>query len=106
MSCAVVPPVARSARISPITGANLKPWPEQGEATMMFTAPGSRLEGVAVHPYFTIPLVGTVVSAESVAYALTQWMRYASMVAVGFPIAFCVAPADFGVVRRVDRSFD
>ena len=58
---------------------------------------GSRLEGVAVHPYFTIPVVGTVVSAESLAYALTQWMRYASMVAVGFPIAFCIAPADFGV---------
>jgi energy-coupling factor transport system permease protein len=58
---------------------------------------GSRLEGVQVHPYFTIPVIGTVVSAESVAYALTQWMRYASMVAVGFPIAFCVAPADFGV---------
>jgi energy-coupling factor transport system permease protein len=58
---------------------------------------GSRLEGVAVHPYFTIPLIGTVVSAETVAYALTQWLRYASMVAVGFPIAFCVAPADFGV---------
>ena len=58
---------------------------------------GSRLEGVEVHPYFKIPLVGTVVSAESVAYALTQWLRYASMVAVGFPIAFCIAPADFGV---------
>jgi energy-coupling factor transport system permease protein len=58
---------------------------------------GSRLEGVDVHPYFTIPVIGTVVSAESLAYAATQWMRYASMVAVGFPIAFCVAPSDFGV---------
>jgi energy-coupling factor transport system permease protein len=58
---------------------------------------GSRLEGVDVHPYFTLPLVGTVVSAESVIYAATQWMRYASMVAVGFPIAFAVAPSDFGV---------
>ena len=42
MSCRVAPSVARSARISPITGANLKPWPEQGEATMTFGAPGSR----------------------------------------------------------------
>jgi len=58
---------------------------------------GSRLEGVEVHPYFAVPLLGTVVSAESVAYAATQWMRYASMVAVGFPIAFCMAPSDFGV---------
>ena len=35
-------PVARSARTSPITGANLKPWPEQGEAMTMFGAPGMR----------------------------------------------------------------
>jgi hypothetical protein len=28
----VEPLKARSARISPITGANLKPWPEQAEA--------------------------------------------------------------------------
>jgi energy-coupling factor transport system permease protein len=58
---------------------------------------GSRLEGVDVHPYFTIPVIGTVVSAESLAYAATQWLRYAAMVAVGFPIAFCIAPSDFGV---------
>jgi energy-coupling factor transport system permease protein len=58
---------------------------------------GDRLEGVAVHPFFTIPLIGTVVSAESVSYAITQWMRYVGMVAVGFPVAFCVAPSDFGV---------
>jgi len=42
MSWDVVPMVARSARISPITGANLKPWPEQGEATMILEAPGRR----------------------------------------------------------------
>ena len=58
---------------------------------------GNRLEGVAVHPFFTIPLFGTVVSAESLSYAATQWMRYVGMVAVGFPVAFCVAPSDFGV---------
>jgi energy-coupling factor transport system permease protein len=58
---------------------------------------GSRLEGVTVHPYFTLPLIGTVVSAESIAYAVTQWMRYVAMVATGFPVAFCVAPSDFGV---------
>ena len=58
---------------------------------------GDRLEGVEVHPYFTIPLFGTVVSAESLAYAGTQWMRYVGMVAIGFPVAFCVAPSDLGV---------
>jgi energy-coupling factor transport system permease protein len=57
---------------------------------------GDRLAGVEVHGFFTIPVVGTVVSAESLAYAATQWMRYIAMVAVGFPVAFCVAPSDFG----------
>ena len=57
---------------------------------------GNRLEGVAIHPFFAIPIIGTVVSAESIAYASSQWMRYVAMVAVGFPVAFCVAPADFG----------
>ncbi len=58
---------------------------------------GDRLAGVEVHPFFSVPLIGTVVSAESLTYAATQWMRYVAMVAVGFPVAFCVAPADFGV---------
>lgn len=57
---------------------------------------GNRLEGVEVHPFFTLPLIGTVVSAESLSYAVSQWLRYFSMVMVGFPVAFCVAPADFG----------
>jgi energy-coupling factor transport system permease protein len=58
---------------------------------------GNRLEGMTIHPYFQLPLIGTVVSAESVTYAFSQWLRYVAMVAVGFPIAFCIAPADFGV---------
>jgi energy-coupling factor transport system permease protein len=58
---------------------------------------GRRVENIDVHPYFTIPLLGTIVSAESITYAVTQWLRYVSMVAVGFPMAFCVAPSDFGV---------
>ena len=58
---------------------------------------GDRLANIVVHPFFTIPLIGTVVSAESLSYAASQWMRYVAMVAVGFPVAFCVAPSDFGV---------
>ena len=42
ISCTVAPVVARSARMSPMAGANLKPWPEQGEATTICGAPGSR----------------------------------------------------------------
>jgi energy-coupling factor transport system permease protein len=58
---------------------------------------GDRLEGVEVHEYFRLPLIGTPISAESLSYAATQWIRYVGMVAVGFPLAFCVAPSDIGV---------
>lgn len=58
---------------------------------------GNRFEGMEIHPYFSVPVIGTVISAETVAYATSQWMRYVAMVAVGFPLAFCMAPSDFGV---------
>lgn len=58
---------------------------------------GNRLEGVEIHEFLRLPLIGTPISAESLSYAATQWMRYVGMVAVGFPVAFCVAPSDFGV---------
>jgi energy-coupling factor transport system permease protein len=57
---------------------------------------GDRLYGVEVHPYFSVPLLGSVISAETIAYAASQWLRYVAMVAIGFPVAFCIAPADFG----------
>jgi energy-coupling factor transport system permease protein len=57
---------------------------------------GDRLYGVEVHPYFSVPILGSVISAETIAYAASQWMRYVAMVAVGFPVAFCIPPADFG----------
>jgi len=57
---------------------------------------GDRLAGMLEHEYFRVPLFGTPISAESLSYAATQWMRYVSMVAVGFPVAFCIAPSDFG----------
>jgi energy-coupling factor transport system permease protein len=49
-----------------------------------------------LHVYFHLPLFNTPVSAESVSYALTQMMRFLSMAAMGFPIAFAVAPGDIG----------
>src|SRR5215210_1464033 len=49
-----------------------------------------------LHVYFYLPLFGTPVSAESVSYAVTQLMRFLSMVAMGFPIAFAAAPGDIG----------
>src|SRR5262245_16638412 len=59
---------------------------------------GNRVAGLPViHEYFRIPGLGTPVSAESLTYAFSQWLRYFSMVAVGFPLAFCMRPSDFGV---------
>jgi energy-coupling factor transport system permease protein len=58
---------------------------------------GERVPGTyEIHTYFTIPILGTPVSAESLTYAATQWLRYASMVTIGFPLAFCMAPTDLG----------
>jgi energy-coupling factor transport system permease protein len=58
---------------------------------------GDRVRGMAsIHTYFFIPILGTAVSAESITYAITQWLRYFAMITVGFPMAFCVAPSDLG----------
>jgi energy-coupling factor transport system permease protein len=60
---------------------------------------GDRVRGIGItviHTYFTIPVIGTHVSAESMTYAVSQWIRYLAMVTVGFPIAFCIAPTDLG----------
>lgn len=53
--------------------------------------------GDQLHVYFRLPLFGTPVSAESVSYAITQLLRFLSMAAIGFPVAFAVAPGDVGV---------
>jgi energy-coupling factor transport system permease protein len=49
------------------------------------------------HVLFYMPLLGTPISAESLSLAATQLMRYLAMATIGFPLAFAVAPADFGV---------
>ncbi|MGH2407493.1 MAG: energy-coupling factor transporter transmembrane component T family protein [Candidatus Limnocylindrales bacterium] len=60
---------------------------------------GGGLRGISaatVHTYFALPLFGTPVSAESVSYAITQLLRFLSMAALGFPLAFAIAPSDIG----------
>lgn len=60
---------------------------------------GDRVRGMGIteiHTYFKIPVLGTPVSAESLTYAVSQWIRYLAMVTVGFPLAFCIAPTDLG----------
>lgn len=60
---------------------------------------GGELRGYSegdLHVYFRLPLLGTPISAESVSYAVAQYLRFLSMAAVGFPIAFAIAPGDIG----------
>ena len=53
-----------------------------------------------LHVYFHIPLVGTPISAESVALGFTLLLRYLAMATIGFPVAFAIAPNDFGIAFR------
>jgi energy-coupling factor transport system permease protein len=46
---------------------------------------------------FYMPILGTPISAQSISLALTQLTRYLTMATIGFPIAFAIAPSDFGV---------
>jgi energy-coupling factor transport system permease protein len=49
-----------------------------------------------LHVLFTLPFLGTPISAEAVSFGATQMVRYLSFTAVGFPIAYAVAPGDLG----------
>ena len=60
---------------------------------------GGELRGFVeenLHIYFRLPLLNTPVSAEMVSYAGAQLLRFGSMAATGFPIAFAIAPGDIG----------
>ena len=50
-----------------------------------------------LHVLATVPVLGTPISIESIVYAFTQFIRFIAIAAVGFPLAFAMAPADFGV---------
>jgi energy-coupling factor transport system permease protein len=60
---------------------------------------GGELRGYSadeLHVFFHVPLLGTPISAESVTYAIAQYVRFLSMAAVGLPIAYAIAPGDIG----------
>jgi energy-coupling factor transport system permease protein len=60
---------------------------------------GGELRGYTdeqLHVFLRLPLLGTPISAESVTYAVAQYARFLPMAAMGFPIAFAIAPADIG----------
>jgi energy-coupling factor transport system permease protein len=52
------------------------------------------------HVIFRLPLLGTPMSAESISEGLTLLVRYLAMATIGFPVAFAVAPSDFGIAFR------
>ena len=52
------------------------------------------------HVIFTLPIIGTPMSAESISLAVTLFFRYLAMATIGFPVAFAIAPSDFGVAFR------
>jgi energy-coupling factor transport system permease protein len=49
-----------------------------------------------LHIYFRLPVINTPISAEMATYAAVQALRFGSMAAMGFPIAFAMAPGDIG----------
>ena len=60
---------------------------------------GGELRGFheqSLHIYFRLPFLNTPISAESTSYAVAQLIRFLSMAAFGFPIAFAIAPGDIG----------
>jgi energy-coupling factor transport system permease protein len=52
------------------------------------------------HVLFTLPIIGTPMSAESISLAVTLFLRYLAMATIGFPVAFAIAPSDFGIAFR------
>jgi energy-coupling factor transport system permease protein len=52
------------------------------------------------HVFFHLPVLGTPISAESITLMVTLLMRYLAMATIGFPVAFAIAPNDFGVAFR------
>jgi energy-coupling factor transport system permease protein len=54
------------------------------------------LRSEELHVFFYLPILGTPISAEAISYGATQMVRYLSFTAIGFPIAYAVAPGDLG----------
>ncbi len=60
------------------------------------------------HTLFTLPVLGTQISAEALSYGATQLVRFMTISAAGFPIAFAIAPAEFGTALaglRIPEKF-
>jgi energy-coupling factor transport system permease protein len=54
-------------------------------------------DGWEQHVYFLLPLLGSPISAENVTFAITQFLRFMGMIAIGMPLAFAIDPEVLGV---------
>jgi energy-coupling factor transport system permease protein len=54
-------------------------------------------EGWVEHVYGYLPVLGSPISAENLVFAVTQFLRFMAMVAIGMPLAFAIDPGAFGV---------
>jgi energy-coupling factor transport system permease protein len=52
------------------------------------------------HVLFRLPIIGAEISAEGISLMVSQILRFACIAAVGFPLAFAIAPGDLGVALR------
>jgi energy-coupling factor transport system permease protein len=50
-----------------------------------------------MHVLFYLPLIGTPISAETLSYGATQFVRFFTFATLGFTMAYAIAPADLGV---------
>ena len=55
--------------------------------------------GTETHVLFTLPL-GIEVTAEGISLVVTQVLRFLAIAAVGFPVAYAIAPGDLGPALR------
>jgi len=53
-----------------------------------------------LHVLFTLPVLGSPITAEAISLSVSQTLRFLAIVAVSLPIAYAVAPGDFAVALR------
>lgn len=55
------------------------------------------LDRSQLHVLFTLPILGTPISAEAISYGATQLLRFLTFASISFTMAYAIAPADMGV---------
>jgi len=56
--------------------------------------------GTETHVLLTIPPFGAELTAEGISLVVTQVLRFIAIAAVGFPVAYAIAPGDLGPALR------